>query len=55
MVVDYTSRDLVPALKEDRPWLIKGYIRKKSVTYIGYIDLYRSIGPLGNPLIYRSS
>ena len=31
------------------------FIRKKSVTYIGYIDLYRSIGPLGNPLIYRSS
>ena len=32
-----------------------GFIRKKSDTYVGYIDLYRSIGWLGNPLLYRSS
>ena len=31
------------------------HIRKKSDTYVGYIDLYRSIGWLGNPLLYRSS
>ena len=29
-------------------------IRKRSDTYVAYIDLYRSIGWLGNPLLYRS-
>ena len=31
-----------------------GNIRKMSKTYVGYIDLYRSIGRLGYPSLYWS-
>ena len=27
--------------------------RKMSDTYVGYVDLHRSVGRLGNPLLYR--
>ena len=33
---------------------IESRIRKRSDTYVAYIDLYRSIGWLGYPLLYRS-
>ena len=35
--------------------VVNNHIRKKGITYVGYIGVHRSIGHLGTPLLYWSS
>ena len=55
--IEEVARDqiVLETRKPGNGFRVTASIRKKSDTYVGYIDLYRSIGWLGNPLLYRSS